>query len=56
MGEALELRAIDKLFKADIEPEQVAAIILEPVQGEGGFYAAPPARLFAIVMRSGTTS
>ncbi|GER09733.1 4-aminobutyrate--2-oxoglutarate transaminase [Variovorax boronicumulans] len=36
------LRAIDKLFKADIEPEQVAAIILEPVQGEGGFYAAPP--------------
>ncbi|MGJ7524142.1 4-aminobutyrate--2-oxoglutarate transaminase [Variovorax sp. GB1P17] len=36
------LRAIDRLFKADIEPEQVAAIILEPVQGEGGFYAAPP--------------
>ncbi|SCX66693.1 4-aminobutyrate--2-oxoglutarate transaminase [Variovorax sp. EL159] len=36
------LRAIDRLFKADIEPEQVAAMILEPVQGEGGFYAAPP--------------
>ncbi|QNK67362.1 4-aminobutyrate--2-oxoglutarate transaminase [Variovorax sp. PAMC26660] len=36
------LRAIDRLFKADIEPEQVAAIILEPVQGEGGFYAMPP--------------
>ncbi|QFZ84221.1 4-aminobutyrate--2-oxoglutarate transaminase [Variovorax paradoxus] len=36
------LRAIEQLFKADIEPEQVAAIILEPVQGEGGFYAAPP--------------
>lgn len=35
------LRAIERLFKADIEPEQVAAIILEPVQGEGGFYAAP---------------
>jgi len=36
------LRAIEQLFKADIEPEQVAAIILEPVQGEGGFYAVPP--------------
>ena len=42
------LRAIDKLFKADIEPEQVAAIILEPVQGEGGFYAAPPAFMRAL--------
>lgn len=35
------LRAIEQLFKADIDPKQVAAIILEPVQGEGGFYAAP---------------
>jgi 4-aminobutyrate aminotransferase len=33
--------ALEKLFKADVEPEQVAAIILEPVQGEGGFYIAP---------------
>lgn len=35
------LDALDLLFKADVEPERVAAIILEPVQGEGGFYAAP---------------
>ena len=35
------LYAIAQLFKADIEAEQVAAIILEPVQGEGGFYPAP---------------
>jgi len=35
------LAALDKLFKTDIEPTQVAAIILEPVQGEGGFYPAP---------------
>ena len=35
------LRAIDQLFKADIDARQVAAIILEPVQGEGGFYQAP---------------
>jgi 4-aminobutyrate aminotransferase len=35
------LRAIEHLFKADIDPKRVAAIIFEPVQGEGGFYAAP---------------
>jgi len=35
------LAALDKLFKADVEPGRVAAIIIEPVQGEGGFYAAP---------------
>ena len=35
------LRAIEHLFKADIEPTRVAAIIFEPVQGEGGFNEAP---------------
>jgi 4-aminobutyrate aminotransferase/(S)-3-amino-2-methylpropionate transaminase len=35
------LDSIKALFKSDIEPERVAAFILEPVQGEGGFYAAP---------------
>jgi 4-aminobutyrate aminotransferase len=30
-------RAVQHLFKADIEPSRVAAIIFEPVQGEGGF-------------------
>ena len=35
------LQALDQLFKADIEPNQVAAIIVEPVQGEGGFYVMP---------------
>ncbi|NOR32389.1 MAG: 4-aminobutyrate--2-oxoglutarate transaminase [Sulfitobacter sp.] len=35
------LAALDKLFKADVDPDRVAAIILEPVQGEGGFYEAP---------------
>ena len=34
--------AIDRLFKADIDPKRVAAVIIEPVQGEGGFYVAPP--------------
>ena len=36
------LDAINKLFKADLDPARVAAIIFEPVQGEGGFYPAPP--------------
>ncbi len=35
------LGAITKLFKSDLDPERVAAIIIEPVQGEGGFYPAP---------------
>jgi 4-aminobutyrate aminotransferase/(S)-3-amino-2-methylpropionate transaminase len=35
------LKAINFLFKADIEPARVAAIVIEPVQGEGGFYVAP---------------
>lgn len=35
------LKAIEHLFKADIDPKRVAAIIFEPVQGEGGFYPAP---------------
>jgi len=36
------LAAIDTIFKVDIEAKDVAAIIVEPVQGEGGFYLAPP--------------
>ena len=38
-------RALDQLFKADVDPARVAAIIIEPVLGEGGFYIAPPAFL-----------
>ncbi len=35
------LRALEFLFKADVDPSRVAAIIIEPVQGEGGFHVAP---------------
>ncbi len=35
------LKAVNELFLADIAPSDVAAIIIEPVQGEGGFYPAP---------------
>lgn len=44
--EALE--ALNRLFKADIDPARVAAIIIEPVQGEGGFYEVPPAFMKAL--------
>ncbi|MFC0242558.1 4-aminobutyrate--2-oxoglutarate transaminase [Rhodopseudomonas telluris] len=36
------LRCVSFIFKADIDASQVAAIIIEPVQGEGGFHQAPP--------------
>jgi 4-aminobutyrate aminotransferase/(S)-3-amino-2-methylpropionate transaminase len=36
------LDALEQVFKYDIEPARVAAIIVEPVLGEGGFYVAPP--------------
>ena len=42
------LRALSLLFAADIEPSRVAAIIVEPVQGEGGFHMAPPELLQAL--------
>ena len=41
VSEADSLAALDRLFKADVDPARVAAIVLEPVQGEGGFYEAP---------------
>lgn len=36
------IKALMNLFKADIDPTRVAAIAIEPVQGEGGFYIASP--------------
>lgn len=37
------LGVLDKLFKSDVDPNRVAAFIVEPVQGEGGFYEVPRA-------------
>ncbi|MFM8518175.1 MAG: 4-aminobutyrate--2-oxoglutarate transaminase [Nevskiaceae bacterium] len=45
---AHSLAALEQLFKADVDPARVAAIIVEPVQGEGGFYIAPPEFLRAL--------
>jgi 4-aminobutyrate aminotransferase len=36
------IAGIEKLFKNDVEPGRVAAIFVEPVQGEGGYIPAPP--------------
>jgi 4-aminobutyrate aminotransferase len=35
------LRGLELLFKQDVDPAEVACIVLEPVQGEGGFIEMP---------------
>ena len=35
------IASIERIFKNDAQPSDIAAIIIEPVQGEGGFYVAP---------------
>ncbi|MFT5520383.1 MAG: 4-aminobutyrate aminotransferase/(S)-3-amino-2-methylpropionate transaminase [Enterobacterales bacterium] len=42
------LDSLKTLMKVSIAPEDVAAIIIEPVQGEGGFYQAPKEFLQAL--------
>jgi len=36
------LSSLQDIFTQDIAPQDVAAIVLEPIQGEGGFHVAPP--------------
>jgi 4-aminobutyrate aminotransferase/(S)-3-amino-2-methylpropionate transaminase len=50
------IAALEHLFKSDVDPETVACVVLEPVQGEGGFVAMPPdypARLQELCRRHG---
>ncbi|ELJ4826016.1 4-aminobutyrate transaminase [Salmonella enterica] len=42
------ITAIERLFKSDIEAKQIAVIIFEPVQGEGGFNVAPKELVAAV--------
>jgi len=39
---ALSIDDVRRLFKQDVNPEQVACVVLEPVQGEGGFIPMAP--------------
>jgi len=36
------LASLDLLFQQDVDPDSIACIVLEPVQGEGGFIPMPP--------------
>jgi 4-aminobutyrate aminotransferase len=36
------LAGLDRLFRAEVPPDEVACVVLEPVQGEGGFVAIAP--------------
>lgn len=45
---AQSLAALQQLFKSSVDPSRVAAILIEPIQGEGGFYVAPPEFLRAL--------
>ncbi|QFU17511.1 4-aminobutyrate--2-oxoglutarate transaminase [Microvirga thermotolerans] len=42
------LKYLDFIFKADADPSRIAAIIIEPVQGEGGFHQAPVSLMRAL--------
>jgi 4-aminobutyrate aminotransferase/(S)-3-amino-2-methylpropionate transaminase len=44
----LALKALDELLATQVAPERIAAIIIEPVQGDGGFLAAPAEFLQAL--------
>ncbi len=50
------IAGLRKLFKSEVDPETVACVVLEPVQGEGGFVDMPadyPARLLEVCREHG---
>jgi 4-aminobutyrate aminotransferase len=50
------IQGLEQLFKSDVDPGSVACVVLEPVQGEGGFIPMPedyPARLKALCEQHG---
>ncbi len=42
------LHGLELLFKQDVDPREVACVVMEPVQGEGGFIPMPPEFLRAL--------
>jgi 4-aminobutyrate aminotransferase-like enzyme len=50
------ISSLERLFKSEVDPASVACVVLEPVQGEGGFVPMPsefPARLAELCDRHG---
>lgn len=47
-AEAYCLNQLQKLFELRVDPSRVAAIVIEPVMGEGGYYPAPSSFLRAL--------
>jgi 4-aminobutyrate aminotransferase/(S)-3-amino-2-methylpropionate transaminase len=45
---ATSLLVLHHILRADVDPARVAAIVIEPVQGEGGFHMAPPELMIAL--------
>src|SRR2546430_16598851 len=42
------IQELERMFVGEVAPDQVAAIVVEPVQGEGGFMVAPPGFMQAL--------
>jgi 4-aminobutyrate aminotransferase/(S)-3-amino-2-methylpropionate transaminase len=56
IGSDEAIAALERLFKADVDPESVACVVLETVQGEGGYIPMPedfPARLAELCAQHG---
>jgi len=50
------IAGVERLFKAEVDPQSIACAVLEPVQGEGGFIPMPddfPRRLHELLERHG---
>jgi 4-aminobutyrate aminotransferase len=47
-ADQLALDELHRMFRHDILPEEIAAFLVEPVQGEGGYYPASPVFLSAL--------
>ncbi|WP_243093764.1 aspartate aminotransferase family protein, partial [Thermus thalpophilus] len=45
VSEEMALEGLEELFRTQVDPERVAALILEPVLGEGGFLPLSPTYL-----------
>src|SRR2546430_4939232 len=42
------IQELERMFTGEVAPDQVAAVVIEPVEGEGGFIVAPPGFLRAL--------